>query len=337
MKNGEVKLELQRLFNEKKSVIGVLLGGFSAERAISLKSGSAVAAALKSLGYPVKIIDINKPSIKELDTPRIDIAFIALHGQFGEDGEIQGLLEKKGIVYTGSGPEASRQALDKVLSKEIFTKRGILTPAYRIITQTQPQSDIKGLTYPVVVKPRSQGSSVGVSIVKKADGLKTALEQAFKHQTEALVEKHISGREVTVAVLGEEALPVIELKLQESFYNYHAKYEDELTEYIVNPDFTSSPDSGAAFGEPCPWGRDPTGGYHVLRQIQAIGLKAHRVLGCRGFSRVDMIYSEAGEPFVLEVNSIPGLTERSLVPKAAQAVGIAFPQLCERIIELALT
>lgn len=311
--------DLVSRFRQKQIKIGVLLGGFSSERDISIKSGKAVAQALTQLGYSVTTIDIKDESLKELEHQPIDVAFIALHGKFGEDGGIQKLLQARGISYTGSGPEASFRAMDKFSTKKHFMQQHIPTAAYQTINQsdssTQIESVIKDLGgMPVVVKPRAQGSSVGVSIVRDQASLPKALSSAFDCQDEALIEKYIKGRELTVSILGETPLPIIELRPKQEFYDYKAKYSDTRTEYIINPDLPAQ----------------------TTQDIQALALKAYQVLGCTGFSRVDMIYSANDGPWVLEVNSIPGMTERSLVPKAARAVGIEFPQLCERIIELAL-
>ncbi|MBI4713089.1 MAG: D-alanine--D-alanine ligase [Planctomycetes bacterium] len=297
-----------------KPSVGVLYGGFSAERPISLKSGRAVAKALKGLGYPVRLIDVRSRRAKGLSG--IDVAFIALHGEFGEDGGIQKLLEKKRIPYTGSGPKASGLAMDKFLTKRIFQCYGVPTaPARFIMFSTGRDYKNIGFDYPVVIKPRAQGSSVGVSIARNYPELVKGLKQAARYGRDILVEQYCAGRELTVAILGDQALPLIELKLAEGFFDYNAKYKDKRTEYIVKPRWVTR---------------------RLCRRIQAAALKAYRVLGCKGFARVDIIYSLAGKISVLEVNSIPGMTERSLVPKAARAVGIAFPQLCERVIRMAL-
>lgn len=311
---------LLKLFKAKKLRIAVLLGGISTERAISIKSGTAVVEALRALDYPVKVVDVKDTQVKALKASDIDIAFIVLHGKFGEDGGIQKLLEQRGILYTGSGPESSYRTMDKYSTKECFLHNNIPTAPYRKITKSHSLKHIASLikelgNYPVVIKPRSQGSSVGVSIVQDAKQLATALKQAFKHEPDALIEQYIKGSELTVGILGQTPLPIIELKPKRAFYDYTAKYGDSGTEYIVNPDLPAK----------------------TIRALQSLGLKAHNALGCRVFSRVDIIYSADKEPFVLEANSIPGMTDHSLVPKAAKAVGIAFPQLCERIIELTIS
>lgn len=308
------KPKLLESFRQKNATIGILMGGFSSEREISLKSGNAVSTALSSLGYKIKNIDISSPDIFQSRHPEFDIAFIALHGKFGEDGGIQAILDLYGIIYTGSGVEASQRAMDKFATKETFVKHKIPTAEYVILTNEQCLVTNFPFTYPIVVKPRAEGSSVGVSIIQETNQLENALKEVSRYGSDILIEKYIAGREVTVGILGDNTLPVIELKPKQSFYNYEAKYQDTRTEYIVNPDLPEN----------------------VIKEIQAISLSAHKSLGCSGISRVDLIYSEQRGPIVLEVNTIPGLTERSLLPKAARAINIEFPQLCERIIELAL-
>jgi D-alanine-D-alanine ligase len=308
------KKRLLDLFNQKKAVIGVLMGGFSSEREISLRSGKAVSAALKLLGHRIKDIDVKSRNIFNHSKPDFDIAFIALHGKFGEDGGIQKLLKSHKIIYTGSGAEASKRAMDKFATKEAFVKDKIPTAEYTTIANGQKQNYKIPFGYPVVVKPRSEGSSVGVSIVKNFRELLKAIKEAFKYDKNVLIEKFIPGREVTVGILGKKALPVIELKPKQSFYNYKAKYQDTRTEYIVNPKFPAK----------------------IIKEMQKNALKAHKALGCSGISRIDLIYAPKIGAIVLEANSIPGLTDRSLLPKAASAIGIEFPKLCEIIIREAL-
>ncbi|MEW6026400.1 MAG: D-alanine--D-alanine ligase [Planctomycetota bacterium] len=315
------KKMLLSLFERKKLSIGVLLGGFSSERAISLKSGKAVFDALKGLGYPVKAIDVKSPDVLPL-LKGIDFAFIALHGKFGEDGALQRILEKHHIPYTGPGPKASQAAFDKSITKKALTSHKIPTAPYVIIsiehranskhyTLYAPRST---LHYPVVVKPCREGSSVGVSIVHNDAELKKALQAAARYDRNILIEQFITGREVTVGILGYTALPLIEVRPRQAFYSFSAKYQDKKTGYIVNPRLPAK----------------------VVRQIQQTALRAYRALGCSGLSRVDLIYSPAKGPFVLEINTIPGMTARSLLPKAARAKGIEFPQLCERLIRQTL-
>lgn len=298
--------------------IAVLFGGFSSEREISLKSGEAVSNALESLGHQVFRVDVRDHQLKELDSLELDVAFIALHGTFGEDGEIQKLLQDRGIPYTGSGPVASKNAMDKLISKALFLKHGIPTPPYIVVNKdtTFPDAEHAILSFglPVVIKPRAEGSSLGVTIVRERKKIAEALNTALAFQDTALVEKYIKGREITVGILEERALPLIEIRPRQEFFSYNAKYHDPETEYIVNPIL-------------------PPERYALM---QDLAVRAHRTLGCEMFSRVDMILSDEGEPFVLEVNAIPGLTLRSLVPKAARAAGIEFPQLCQRLVILAI-
>lgn len=331
------KHTLLKLLHTKQLRIGVLYGGFSSERQISLKSGKAVAGRLKSLGYPVKLIDIKSPDPRRILTglKGCDIGFIALHGEFGEDGQLQKLLDKHRIPYTGSGARASGNAMDKFITKRLFDRHHIPTAPYiKVNTGKYKLTNLlirvnSWLNDGVVVKPRSEGSSVGVAIAHNPDELCKALKDASRFGPDILIEKYIAGREVTVGILGNTPLPVIELRPYKDFFSYKAKYQDKKTQYIVNPDL------------PRP----------AIRKIQQAGLKAYKVLGCKGFARVDLIYSPSekqvritaplrltaeGKAYVLEVNSIPGMTERSLVPKAAKAVSINFPQLCQRIIELSL-
>jgi len=319
------KNNLRSLFERKKLRIGVLLGGFSSERKISLKSGRAVVQALKGLGHPVKIIDVRSQNISNF-LKDIDFAFIALHGKFGEDGTLQRILEKRHMPYTGPGPKASQAAFDKAITKKILTRHKIPTAPYCLVRKEYGTKRLYGknykiyalrsvLNYPVVVKPCKEGSSVGISIVYSDRELKDALKEAFKYDSIIVVEQYIKGREVTVGILGETPLPLVEIKPKQKFYSFKAKYQDKETEYIIKPIFPTK----------------------TIKQIQRIALKAYKSLGCSGFSRVDLIYSSEKGPFVLEVNTIPGMTERSLLPKAAQAAGIEFSQLCERIIEFTLS
>lgn len=296
--------------------IGVLAGGPSSEREISIKSGRAVYEALKREGCDAIFIDVNE-NIEDLkatlDDEKIGIAFIALHGRFGEDGTIQKFLEGLRLPYTGSGPEASRLALDKLASKEIFKRKNINIPPYRTFRKGE-KIDIDGLGLPVVVKPRSEGSSIGLSIVRERRDLKKSVDKAFEYSDIIIVEKYIKGREITVGILNGRPLCVIQIKPGTDFYDYDAKYLSPETTYLV----------------PAPIEK------RIYEKSQLLGRKAHLALRCRGFSRVDMILGDDDEIYVLEVNTIPGLTSRSLLPKAAEHEGISFGDLCKRIVELAL-
>jgi D-alanine-D-alanine ligase len=291
--------------NRKFRKIAVLMGGPSAEREVSLRSGAAVAKGLREAGYDVVEVDVKS---RELDLPAgIDAAFVALHGEFGEDGEVQKLLEKKGVPYTGSGPYASKAAFDKVLSKKIFVDNGIPTPSYEIL-----RAGIKRkLPLPVVVKPARQGSSIGVHRVFSESEWPAALKDAFSHDSNVLVEAYIEGRELTVGIVGAEVLPVIEIVAPDDWYGFDAKYTKGKTRYLV----------------PAPLDEQ------MSRTCQNLALQTFTALGCRNMGRVDIRLSEDEKPYVLELNSIPGFTETSLLPKAAAESGLNFSALCDRIVQ----
>ena len=315
--------------------IVVLMGGISPEREVSLRSGNAVAKALTEAGFNVSCIDVKDEKIEELDHMEIDVAFIALHGYFGEDGGVQELLESKGILYTGSGINASKLAMDKLATKKCFIEAGLTTPDYITVTEfqefTEIQQEINNLGLPVVLKPTRNGSSIGISIIKDIKNLQTGLEKAFEFGYELLIEKYIKGRELTLGILDDKALPIIEIKTAVEFYNYDAKYKDNRTEYLIVKT-TSGNDKNTV--------EDflNNTGYlspSLYNEAQELALNAHKVLGCRGFSRVDMLLDNIGKFYLLEVNTIPGFTEKSLLPKAAKAAGMSFSSLCKKIAELA--
>ena len=315
--------------------IVVLMGGISPEREVSLRSGNAVAKALTEAGFNVSCIDVKDEKIEELDHMEIDVAFIALHGYFGEDGGVQELLESKGIPYTGSGINASKLAMDKLATKKCFIEAGLTTPDYITVTEfqefTEIQLEINKLGLPVVLKPTRNGSSIGISIIKDIKNLQTGLEKAFEFGYELLIEKYIKGRELTLGILDDKALPIIEIKTAVEFYNYDAKYKDNRTEYLIVKT-TSGNDKNTV--------EDflNNTGYlspSLYNEAQELALNAHKVLGCRGFSRVDMLLDNIGKFYLLEVNTIPGFTEKSLLPKAAKAAGMSFSSLCKKIAELA--
>jgi D-alanine-D-alanine ligase len=297
----------------KKLKIAVLMGGPSAEREVSLRTGTAVVKALTATGVNVVPIDV-KDSEFTMPTD-VDAAFVALHGTFGEDGTLQQTLEDRGVAYTGSGPEASARAFDKITAKTEFLVAGIPTPRYEVLDRGYADlSRVALLGFPLVVKPARQGSSVGISIVRRKGRLEQACQSARQYDHDLLVEEFIAGRELTVGILNGRALPVVEIRPKHGFFTYVAKYTKGQTEYLV----------------PAPL--DP----RVESQAKALALQAHDCLGCRDYSRVDLILAETGKLFVLEVNTIPGFTETSLVPKAAQAAGIEFPELCGRLMKMAL-
>jgi D-alanine-D-alanine ligase len=296
---------MSSLSNKK---IAVLMGGPGAERAVSLNSGAAVVRALRSLGAEVFEVDVHGP---DFELPEgIDIAFNIIHGTFGEDGELQSLLDSRGIPYTGEGEACSRLAFDKIESKKRFVAAGVPTARWEIIAR----GDAPSLPLPFVVKPPREGSSVGVHIVQDTVSLDAALEDCFSRSDEALIEAFIEGSELTVGVVGDEAFPVVEIVPKVDFYSYENKYTKGASEYF------------------CPARLDEA----TTRRVQDAALAAHRSLGLEVYSRVDVLLDAEGNPFVLEVNTIPGMTETSLLPKGAAARGLSFAALCERIVELSL-
>ncbi|MGA1865328.1 MAG: D-alanine--D-alanine ligase [bacterium] len=300
---------------ERSKRIGVLMGGCSYEREVSLKTGKAVASALKTKCWQVSEIDVDEHVWEKIRDERIDVAFLALHGRFGEDGTIQGMLEIMGIPYTGSGVLASSLAMDKIFTKIILQSAGILTPPFIVLKNSDELKGDSPLGYPVVVKPASQGSTIGIHIVKKKSDLKKAISDAFKYDRKVMIEEFIPGRELTVGILGTKVFPVLEIIPQSGFYDFKSKYTHGMTKYVC----------------PAPLEQD------LSRNIQRLGLAAHSALGCRDFSRVDFRINEDGIPFCLEINTIPGMTDTSLLPKAAEVDGLSFPDLVERILFMALS
>jgi D-alanine-D-alanine ligase len=296
---------------QKKLAITVLLGGPSAEREVSLRSGRAVAQALRSLGHEVFEVD---PSPKLGILPaETEVVFLALHGTYGEDGTVQNELEQLGLPYTGCGPEASRIAFDKVLTKERCVTAGVPTAPSAVIEN--PAAEIpSGLKLPFVVKPVRQGSSVGLQFVNQPADWSAALRESLRFDSQVLVEERILGRETTVGVLGEQTLPIVEVRPKQGSYDYTNKYTSGATEYFCPASFDSA----------------------TTRRIQDAALGAFDAIGGRDYARVDVMVTESKEPVVLEVNTLPGMTETSLLPKAAAAAGISYAALCQRMIDLAL-
>ena len=290
----------------------VLSGGPGMEREVSLNSGQAVHAALKRLGHEVTVRDIGPDDLSALDLPT-DFVFIALHGEFGEDGVLQAELDARGLRYCGSDAAASRIAMNKVEAKRRFVRAGIPTPQFDVIDPTNINYALADIRLPAVIKPVASGSSVDTSIVRTSHALESAAHLVVDRYGEALVEQYINGLEFTVGILGDTALPVCEIKTKREFYDYQAKYIDDDTQYVFDLDYSAE----------------------LLANVQRLSLEAHRTLHCRAFSRVDcMVDRNTLKPFILEVNTIPGFTSHSLLPKAAARIGMSFDQLCKKIIEL---
>lgn len=294
--------------------VAVLMGGISSEREISLKTGRAVASSLRRTGRDVFEFGVTPNlGVNLLDTG-IEAVFICLHGRYGEDGTVQGLLELLNIPYTGSGVMASSIALDKSISKELFKSKGILVPAGFTVKGFPGEDEISSIEIPAVIKPSREGSTVGVSIVTKAEELDGAFRKALEYDDEILVEEYIEGREMTVTIVGEKprALPIVEIISEIGFYDYYAKYVTGKTKYCVPAELN---EREAEF-------------------IKESSLAAYEAIKCSGLARVDLIYKEE-RAYFLEVNTIPGMTESSLAPKAAAAVGISFDQLVDEVMESA--
>lgn len=291
--------------------IGVLLGGLSAEREISLKTGNAALQGLQQLGYRAIAIDVNQNLPQQLEQAGIEIAFIALHGRFGEDGRVQGLLEMLQIPYTGSGVLASSVAIDKVMTKQLLIHHDLPTPKFDFMRVGDSVDALlkRCSSLPLVVKPSREGSTIGITIARSYAALRSGVELAATLDGTVLIEEFIEGSELTVSVLNGKALPVIKIVPKSGFYDYQAKYNSGDTEYLL----------------PAPIDEN------IYQSVQQAAVKACQVIGCRGAARVDFMFREESF-YCLEVNTIPGMTETSLLPKAAQAAGVDFPQLVEMIL-----
>jgi len=301
--------------------VAVLMGGRSAEREVSLNTGTQVAAALEQTGYEVVRVDAGDDDfVATLQQATPDVVFICLHGRYGEDGTMQGLLEILRIPYVGSGVLASALAMEKVMCKHFFDIAGVLTPAHVAIRRGE-SVDIASVTAKLgpktVVKPTNEGSAIGVTIAHTAEELPSAIEEAFVHDDSVMIEQFIEGVETTVGVLGNkdlQALPTLEIVPEHEFYDYESKYVPGMSKHIVPARITEE----------------------QREECERLAIEVHEVLGCRGMSRTDMIITGDGEIYVLEINTIPGMTSTSLLPDAAVAAGIEFPDLCRRLVELAL-
>ena len=297
----------------KSKRIGVLLGGMSAERDVSLMSGKAILEALRGLGYDAWPVEADEQLAQRLVKKKIEVAYIGLHGRLGEDGAVQGLLEMMRIPYTGPGVLASALAMNKIFSRKIFLLNGLPVPPHIILKSGERENfDVRNLPFslPIVVKPSEEGSSVGVTIVLEPRQIPQAMEGAFAYGQEILVEQYIKGREIAVGVLDDQPLGAIEIVPKVQFYSYEAKYTDGLAEHIL-----PAPLPGVDYN-----------------QALDLGLRAHRLLGCEGGTRVDMIYKGPGRIYLLEVNTLPGMTGLSLLPEIARGKGIDFRNLVERIL-----
>jgi len=291
--------------------VGVLFGGRSAEREVSLKSGAMVLRALQGRGVNAHAFDPAQRGLDALKSEGFERVFIALHGRFGEDGTMQGALELMGIPYTGSGVLASSLAMDKWRTKVIWQAAGIPTPRYELMrADTDFAAVVQRLGLPIMVKPANEGSSIGMSKVKRAEDLAAAWALAAKYDDIVIAEQFIEGIELTAGVLGREPLPVIKLETAREFYDYEAKYISDDTRYILPCGLTAAAE----------------------KALQADVLRAFDALGCRGWGRVDLMMDRDGRPYFLEVNTSPGMTDHSLVPMAARHAGIAFDELCVRIL-----
>jgi D-alanine-D-alanine ligase len=320
--------------------VAVLMGGRSAEREISLRTGRGVAQSLRALGHAVTAVDagtgrlleagheeeaVAETALAHAPAPSLvtaaamreaDVVFVALHGGEGENGTLQALLELAGKPYTGSNVLASAMAMNKAVSKKLFAYEGIPTPPWQLVTADADAGTVEVTRlggFPLVVKPNEQGSTVGLTIVEDFAVLPGALALAAEHGHETLIERFIPGRELTVAVLGDEALPIVEIRPKSGFYDYESKYTAGKSEYD------------------CPADLPPA----VTARVQDLGVRAVQVLGCAGVARVDFRLDPANEPYCLEVNTIPGMTPTSLVPMAARARGMSYDQLVQRLLELA--
>lgn len=321
--------------------VAVLMGGRSSEREISLRTGRGIAQALRNLGHETLSIDAadgrllpagdeerGAPPLTAIEPTaetaiarpetlaRADVVFIALHGSIGENGTLQALLDLTGRPYTGSGMLASAVAMHKAMSKRVFESAGIPTPAWQLLPADAASEDVEVARlggFPLVVKPNEEGSSVGLTIVTEAGGLAQALRDAAPYG-EILVERYVEGRELTVSLLGDQILPIVEIRPKSGLYDYHSKYTKGASEYF------------------CPADLPPP----LAERVGRLGLEAARVLGCRGVSRVDFRLDADDEPWCLEVNTIPGMTPTSLVPMAAKAIGMSYDQLVGRMLDLAV-
>ena len=306
--------------------IGVLMGGRSPERDVSLRTGDAIYNALQANGYPAVKIDVGFDVVEKIKTEGIDLAFLALHGRYGEDGAVQGMLEMLDISYTGSGVLASALAMDKIATKKMLLFEGLPTPRFLTISELEAmaiglenisEQVLQEMSLPLVIKAPTQGSTIGISFVRQREQLADAFTLAFNYDPVAMVEQFIEGVELTASVLGNDdpvALPLIEIVSASGVYDYDAKYTTGMSEHIIPPRISTENQN----------------------KIKDLAIRTYKAIGCRGLARVDFILAQSGSPYILEINTIPGMTATSLFPDAARAAGIDFQDLIERLIRLAL-
>ena len=306
--------------------IGVLLGGRSTEREVSLRTGDAIYKALQAKGYNAVKIDVGFDVVERIKAEGVDLAFLALHGKYGEDGAIQGMLEMLDIPYTGSGVLASALAMDKIATKKTLLFEGLPTPRFKTVSKLAARADelakiceqtLQDMGLPLVVKAPTQGSTIGITFVKQSEELAAAFELAFKYDPAALAEQFVEGVELTASVLGNDdpvALPLIEIVSATGVYDYDAKYTAGMSDHIIPPRISAE----------------------SQEIIKGLAVKAYKAVGCRGLARVDFILDPGGAPYILEINTIPGMTATSLFPDAARAAGIEFEELVDQLVKLAL-
>lgn len=290
--------------------VGLIYGGISRERDVSIKTGEAILKALIELGYDVQPLLVSTDLVSKVVSAQIDVAFIALHGKYGEDGTVQGLLELLKIPYTGSSFTSSAIAMDKIMTKKIWLFEKISTPKFQVIKN---QDEKLSLDFPLVVKAPREGSTIGISVVDNEDAYKNGVANAFLLDGEVLVEEYVKGKELTVAVFEDEVFMPIEIKPKKGFYDFHSKYTKGETEYLI----------------------PPTCDMDVAKQMMETAKKAYDALKCSGAARVDFILKDDGTFYALEINTIPGMTETSLLPKAAAYHGISFKELVNKILKSA--
>lgn len=295
--------------------VGVLYGGVSAEREVSLNSGAGVHAALLEKGVNAHLFDLGERSLGDLEAEKFDRVFVILHGRYGEDGCIQGALEILGIPYTGPGVMSSSVAMDKIMTKRLFIEQDIPTPKYHVVRNRDDLKEaVDKLGLPMILKPPHEGSTIGLVKIQTAEQLDEALKQASQYDKVLLAEQCVVGRELTIAILGQgadaHALPVIEIIAPDGNYDFHSKYISDDTQYI------------------CPAELSP----ELTKKIQDYCVQAYRTVGCEGWSRVDVMLDQNNDPYLLEINTAPGMTSHSLVPMAAKANGMSYPELCVNIL-----